>query len=519
MEFSMLTALGSELGFVYFSSIRKRRYHRRNTLQTRRSPGELLVVVVQGEGHLYTEQQTIPIKPGQCIWLTPGLTIEVLQESEVVEVYLLTVRELTFARRKGGWNCSPRTAKPPGRLISVMLRQRLDDIKSLYEESRGCRIADAGLQMRFQRLLYEWHEQLDTQREVGKAAVGIDRTLNFMHKHYGEKIKLETLSNLVGLTPTSYSRSFKKAKNMSPVEYLNQIRIESAKRLLEQTGYTVKAAASAVGIGSEFHFSRMFKKTVGLSPTLFIKRRQLKVASASCFRYKDCLQSLGIEDAFELDGYLYMQKGKDEHLVEFQLEQMREFRPDVILADARHLPLYERLKRIAPTVVLHTSMDWQKGYMRLAELVGRETEARHICRQLAVRVKAARERLSQTIGNKTISLIRLQHGIIRVQGRIDHPLSNLLYAELGLQPGSCVPWNQRIKDLTLESLTPFETDYLLVYQDSAADSDLLNGAAWQSVVGTENSRIHFIPNWVSMSWSPNGRHQIIDVLENDVQVY
>lgn len=515
----MLPASGSEFASVYLSSIRKRRYHKRNTLLTRTSPGELFVIVTQGEGHLYTEHQTIALKPGQCIWLTPDLPFEVLQESDVIEVYLLAVRELIFTRRKGGWSCSPRTAKPSGRLFSVMIRPALDDIERLHEESRRCRGADAGLQMRFQRLLVEWNEQLEAQQAIGKAAVPIDRTLSYMHKHYGEKIKLETLSNLVGLTPTSYSRSFKKAKNISPFEYLNQIRIDSAKLLLEQNDYTVKTAASAVGIGSEFYFSRMFKKTVGLSPTLFIKRRQLKVASASCFRYKDCLHSLGIEDVFELDGYLFMRNGGDDQPVEVQLEQMREFRPDVILADARHLPLYGQLKQIAPTVVLHPSMDWQKVYMRLAELVGRETEARQICRQLAARVKAARERLSRTIGNQTVAFIRLQHGIIRIQGRVDHPLGNLLYAELGLQPGNCVPRNQRIKEVTPESLTPFETDYLLVYPHSAADSELLTGATWHSAVGTGNSLVHFIPNWVRMSWSPNGQHQIIDVLENESDLY
>lgn len=512
----MLPASGSVFASVYLSSIRKRRYHKRNTLLTRTSPGELLVVVMQGEGHLYTELQTVPLKPGLCIRLTPGLTFEVLQESDVLEVYLLAVREMAFIRRKGGWSCTPRTTvKPSGRLFSVMLRPVPDDMERLYEESKRCGGADAGLQLNFQRLLYEWNEQLGKQEASGKAAVPIDRTLSYMHKHYGEKIKLETLSSLVGLTPTSYSRSFKKARNMSPFEYLNQIRIDSAKQLLEQNGYSVKTAASAVGIGSEFYFSRMFKKTVGLSPTLYMKRRQLKVAAASCFRYKDCLHSLGIEDAFELDGYLCMRKGEGELPVEVQLEQMREFHPDVILADARHLPLYERLKQIAPTVVLHPSMDWQKVYMRLAELVGRETEARQICRQLADRIKTARERLAHSVGNQTISFIRLQHGIIRIQGSVDHPLSDLLYANLGLQPGNCVPRNQRIKDVTLDSLTPFETDHLLVYQDSATDSELLKKASWHNAVEVEHSHVHFIPNWVRMSWSPNGQHQIMDMLEND----
>ncbi|MBA2942833.1 helix-turn-helix domain-containing protein [Paenibacillus sp. CGMCC 1.16610] len=509
----MFPASGSEFAFVYFSSIGKRRYHNRNTLQTRKSPSELLVIVVEGKGNLYTEQQLIPIKPGQCIWLMPNQTFEVLQESDIIEVYLLAVRKLIVARSKRNWRCSPQAAKPSEKLSSVMMRPLLKDVERLYEESRNASVDDPGLQRRFQNLICEINERFATQREVEETAVGIERTLNYMHKHYNEKIKLETLSALIGLTPSSFSRSFKKAKNMSPVEYLNQIRIDTAKRLLEDPRCSVKVAASAVGMGSEFYFSRMFKKSVGLSPTLYIKRKQLKVATATCFGYKECLHSLGVEDAFELGGYLSMRTVEDKRHVEFKLEQMREYGPDIILTDVRHMPFYEQLKQIAPTVVVRLSMDWRMAYMHLAELIGREAEARCNTLQLTARVRAARDRLSHTIGNRTISLIRLQDGKIRLQGKSDHPLNNLLYTELGLQPGSWVPRNLRDKEVTPESLAAFGTDYLLVYEDSPADSQLLQSVIQQSATDAQSLKMHLIPNWIRMSWVPSGQHQIIDSLE------
>lgn len=509
----MFPASGSEFAFVYISSIRKRCYHSRNFLQTRISPGELLVIVTRGKGYLYTKHQTVPIKPGLCLWLMPGQTFDVLQESETVDVYLLAVHKLTVARRKGDWSCSPQTVKPSGKLSSVMMRSMLDDVERLYEESKGRSLTEAGLQLRFQSLLCEMNEKFGAQCETGETSVGIDETLSYMHQHYNEKIKLETLSNLVGLTPTSYSRSFKKARNMSPVDYLNQIRIDAAKRFLDEPNCSVKSTASAVGMGSEFYFSRMFKKSVGLSPALYIKRKQLKVASASCFGYKDILHSLGVEDTFELNAYRTIRSGEDRQLVELQLEQMREYRPDVIFADVRHLPIYEQLKQIAPTVVLRFSMDWRMAYRQLAELIGRATEARQSCLQLAARVSTARERLSHTFGNRTVSMIRLQAGKIRLQGRNDHPLNNLLYAELGLQPGSHVPWNERTTDVTYESLMSFETDYLLVHEDSPADSQLLKVTTGGGTLTAQHLRRYLIPNWVRMSWVPTGQHQIIDSLE------
>ncbi|MGG1517712.1 AraC family transcriptional regulator [Paenibacillus oryzisoli] len=525
--------------FIYLSSIHKRCYRKRNVWQRAKTiPGDLLVVMEQGQGRLYAERQTIRMQPGQCVWLSAGMQVDFLQESDSLAVYVLAVRELSVARRKGGWSCEQQVLEPSDALKAVMRPAMLEGVQRLYKENRHRATSDADMQQRFQLLLHELREpEPDAEQAVQgmqEAENGIERTIRYMHEHYSEKIKLDTLADLAGLTPTSYSRSFKRAKQVSPIEYLNQIRIDSAKRLLQLPESSVKSAAGAVGMGSEFYFSRMFKKAVGLSPTLFVKRRQLRVASASCFRYKDCLYSLGLEDAFELDSYLSIETEEDRRFMECQLEQMREYRPDVIVADSRHLSLYERLRQIAPTVMLRFTMDWRSTYMRLAELVGRESEARLTCRQLELRVEAARKRLAQTIGSQTISLVRLQHGRIRVQGRIDHPLSNLLYTELGLQPGSFVPPNQRLKDMSLESLAPFDTDYLLVYQDSEEDKDLLPKAVWQGSAGeaTRVGRVGkadgsdrtgaeaynlnqtlLIPNWVSMSWAPTGQHQIIDELE------
>lgn len=142
---------------------------------------------------------------------------------------------------------------------------------------------------------------------------------------------------------------------------------------------------------------------------MYVKRRQLKVAVASCFRFKDCLLSLGMDAPFEMNGYGHLELSIEENkrLNQVQLDELREYRPDLIIADYRHLPFYEQLKQISPTVIVDFTMDWRTNYMRIAELVGREEEARQNCSQLELRVKYARNLLTQTIGNRTVSIIRL----------------------------------------------------------------------------------------------------------------
>lgn len=162
-------------------------------------------------------------------------------------------------------------------------------------------------------------------------------------------------------------------------------------------------------------------------------------------------------------GHLELGTQENKRLIQVQLDELRKYSPDLIIADYRHLPFYDQLKQISPTVTVDFTMDWRIHYMRIAELVGREEEARQNCSQLELRVKYARELLAQTIGNRTVSIMRLCSGKIRVQGLVDHPLSNLLYAELGLKPGSCVPLTERTKDFAPGSLPPLRrTIYLFI---------------------------------------------------------
>lgn len=520
----MLPVSGHEYSLLLLSSIRKRRYQKRHTLHKKHIPGDMLFVVTHGKGILCIDNQAFQIYPHQSFFLTQGMNIEVMLESDFIEFYIMIVKRVTVSKRKGGWSLSNAGSNPSllqtGKIQLKNVQQMLEVAEQLYEESRIKWVADTDLQIKFQSLIHCMGQELPDQGEKEDASKGIDQSIGYMYKHFSDKIKLETLSDIAGLTPTSYSRSFKKAKRMSPVEYLNQIRIDSSKQLLRQQNFSIKDVSVSVGFGNEFYFSRTFKNSVGISPTMYVKRRQLKVAVASCFRFKDCLLSLGMDAPFEMNGYGHLELSTQENkrLIQVQLDELRKYRPDLIIADYRHLPFYEQLKQISPTVIVDFTMDWRTNYMRIAELVGREEEARQNCSQLELRVKYARNLLTQTIGNRTVSIIRLYSEKVRVQGLVDHPLSNLLYSELGLKPGSCVPLNERTKEFALGSLPPFETDYLFIYkhpiQSEETDilSGVLKGTSWNAMKAVRNNQTRMIPNWISMSWAPSGQHQIIDDL-------
>ncbi|CAN7278427.1 AraC family transcriptional regulator [Paenibacillus sp. LjRoot153] len=520
----MLPVQGQEYSLLMLSSIRKRRFHKRNTLHIKNIPGEMLLVATQGRGILCIDNQAIPIKPNQTFYLIGSKPIEVMLESDFIEFYVLVIRRMTISKKKGSWHCanaaSDSSLFQTGRLQLKQGKQHLESIEQLYEECRSKSVKDPSIQLKFQSLIQQLPGEVQEPIELEDASKGIDQSITYMYKHFNHKIKLETLSDIAGLTPTSYSRSFKKTKRVSPVEYLNHIRIDASKELLQQHDPSIKDISTAVGFGNEFYFSRMFKNSFGISPTMYIKRKQLKVAVASCFRFQDCLRDLGVEDTYELNGYRHLELGIEENKrrTEVQLAELRDYRPDLIIADYRHLPIHNQLMLIAPTVMVDFSMDWRAYYVRIAELLGREKEAQQTFSQLDLRVKFAKDALMDTIGLQSVSVIRLYSRKIRVQGMVDHPLNHLLYAELGLKPGSCVPLNERTKDFAVEVMPTFDTDFLLIdkrltpLEETNQYMSMLKGTSWDAMKAVLKNQIRVIPNWISMSWAPSGQNQILDDL-------
>ncbi len=80
-----------------------------------------------------------------------------------------------------------------------------------------------------------------------------------------EPIQLGELAALVGVSPFHFQRLFKEFFGRSPLDYHRQIRLELAKRLIEE-GTRVIEACTEVGFQSPSSFTRLFRRAFGVSP-------------------------------------------------------------------------------------------------------------------------------------------------------------------------------------------------------------------------------------------------------------
>jgi transcriptional regulator GlxA family with amidase domain len=80
------------------------------------------------------------------------------------------------------------------------------------------------------------------------------------------------MAQQAGLPERTFARRFRRTTGYGPVEYVQALRIEEAKQMLETTDEPTDGVALAVGYADPVFFRRLFKRTVGVSPARYRQR-------------------------------------------------------------------------------------------------------------------------------------------------------------------------------------------------------------------------------------------------------
>jgi transcriptional regulator GlxA family with amidase domain len=104
---------------------------------------------------------------------------------------------------------------------------------------------------------------------------GDDKVLQlqiWIESRHGEPIGIDDLVSAAGMSVRNLNRRFLAATSLSPQQYLRRVRIEAAKRLLEERNASIDRAAEAVGYRDTRAFIRAFGAIAGLSPGQYRQR-------------------------------------------------------------------------------------------------------------------------------------------------------------------------------------------------------------------------------------------------------
>ena len=101
----------------------------------------------------------------------------------------------------------------------------------------------------------------------------MNKAVNYIEKNYMSRITLDNLAKEVCLSPTYFSRLFKKEMKSTFSEYLNRIRVWHAKNLLLNNNLSLADIAQMVGFEDQSYFSKVFKKETKITPLKFRETR------------------------------------------------------------------------------------------------------------------------------------------------------------------------------------------------------------------------------------------------------
>ncbi|MFC4304944.1 helix-turn-helix domain-containing protein [Cohnella boryungensis] len=481
-----------------------------------------LYYVQSGRGTLRIGGVIQPIEARQLYYAPPQSIMELTLLGGPAAYCCLSFKTVTLALTLGNPEAEAALAVAPvfaaGRL-PIQSRSAIGQgIESLCDSVvTGPDIAaDFALRVRLEQLLDRIMQDLDIDR--GSPEQGIERSIAYMNEHLSDKLDLETLAGAANMNCDTYARQFKKKMSRSPLDYLNGLRMEQAKKLLNRDDCRVKEVAAEVGFNSEFYFSRMFRRTAGISPSVYMRRKQLKIAFATSMDFHNIYESYGGQTAITVDLYKYpwMTAAEYEQLLNRELACLKAAQPDLIIADDYCCEHYEELRRIAPTVILdEPDWSWRGNCLRVAELTGREREAGRVLDDLERHTFEASRLLDKQLRGERVTVMQVSHKAIGIQGTSSHPLNELLYQELGLKAGGETPKDTWRQEMAPEDLPDLQTHHLFIQKHHLrAGSEsvfrrMTGTSSWRKMDLAKSNRCRLISNWFLDSWTPVGRHLIL----------
>ncbi|WP_308634230.1 bifunctional transcriptional activator/DNA repair enzyme AdaA [Paenibacillus silvisoli] len=97
----------------------------------------------------------------------------------------------------------------------------------------------------------------------------VDAIAAMIDNRYAEQLTLNKLAELAHASPYHMQRTFTRWKGQSPAAYLQQVRIEQAKRLLSESELPVSEIGERVGYVNAAHFATVFQRETGSQPTAY----------------------------------------------------------------------------------------------------------------------------------------------------------------------------------------------------------------------------------------------------------
>lgn len=126
----------------------------------------------------------------------------------------------------------------------------------------------------------KYHKRTESGNKEEENLV-INAALKYMEENLEKSITLQDISKYTGYSISHFSMMFKSYTGHSPLSYFNELKVKKACELLDTTDLKINQISSMVGFNDSLYFSRLFTKSVGISPKKYRKSSNLPSPSVT----------------------------------------------------------------------------------------------------------------------------------------------------------------------------------------------------------------------------------------------
>ena len=227
--------------------------------------------VKDGEGTMQIGDTLYDLKP-EHIYLTPPLVPHEIKSYDVV----LSAYEVKFTLFDSDFLED---------VVSLPNELNLADtniegvFESLFVELRNSDgLSDKFTELKFEELLYTLIRKNQQNSASEEGSTGFSHAfasvLAYMESNISKEIALQDLADTAHMEKIYFLKRFKAELRETPMSYLRKLRINKAKKLLVNSDMNVTQISAAVGFQSIHHFTGVFKKSVGMSPTEYKDKKK-----------------------------------------------------------------------------------------------------------------------------------------------------------------------------------------------------------------------------------------------------
>lgn len=490
-----------------------------------------LIVMTSGVVQLVLDHQQCELDRNSVYLCMPGQTFGAIASRKGMELYVFHFDVFRHTHSNASCLTVSKDAQlfPHSGKISVYPPDKLTSMcDELYRRWHGeAQMGNFRCQIDFQEILFYINKNSRIKPENAYSA--LEFVKQYMEEHYTDVLTIDQLAHVAEISPKYFVDLFKKKYGISAMEYVAELRLQQAKRLMAKSDARLRDIAHQVGYADEFYFSRKFKKEIGVSPNVYMKsrRRKLIAYSPSYVGYLIPLNIMPYAAPLhpKWTEYYYREYRNDIpfHISAYRqkqdwqanMELLQQVPADIIIAnDDIHETEKQALEQIAPVFYLSSShMDWREQFLLLSEFFGESWQAEKWLEGYDRKVRTVREQLQPWMENESVVVVRLLNQNMYLH--CNRGIAGILYNDLKLMPAYVSKTEMYNKPVSIEELKGLNADrlFMMIRQESETLigwEKIQNKPHWQTISAVQRHRIHLLPSDPWLEYSPHAHLRMLD---------